>query len=96
MKQDKIVVQLHQVPVEGVIIASSLPADRYRYDRQSHSMEGHRKANRFRLGDAVSVKVHEVDITKRELYFAYEGRSSVKLPGIKPKKRTTKTSRSSF
>ncbi len=95
VKQDKIVVQLHEVPVEGVIIQRSLPADRYRYDRQSHSMEGHRKTNRFRLGDAVSVRVHEVDLTKRELYFMYEGRSVYKLPGVRATKRSNSVRKSS-
>lgn len=87
VKQDRIVLQLHNVPVEGVILQRSLPADRYRYDRQGHSFEGHRGANRFRLGDALSVSVHEVDLAKRELFFNYEGRSSYHAPGAKLKLR---------
>jgi ribonuclease R len=95
VKQDRIVVQLHDVPVEGVILQRSLPADRYRFDRQSNSYEGYRKTNRFRLGDAVSVRAHEVDLSKRELYFVYEGRSSFQLPKVKSAKRSSKSSRRS-
>jgi ribonuclease R len=90
VKQDRIVVQLHNIPVEGVILQRSLPADRYRYDRQSHSFEGHRGTNRFRLGDALSVSVHDVDLAKRELFFTYEGRSAYHAPGAKLKLRPSR------
>lgn len=90
VKQDRIVVQLHNVPVEGVILQRSLPADRYRFDRQAHAFEGTRGSNRFRLGDALSVIVHEVDLAKRELFFTYEGRSSYHAPGAKLKLRPSR------
>ncbi len=92
VKQDRIIVQLHQVPVEGVLMQKSLPADRYRFDRQSHSMEGYRKENRFRLGDAVAITVTQVNLAKRELYFTYQGRSSVQKLGTGKKQKKNASS----
>ena len=87
VKNEKLVVQIHQVPVEGTVIQRTLPADRYRYDRQSNSLEGFRKNNRFRLGDSVAVSIAEVDLTKRELYLTYEGRSTFHKPLPKDRKK---------
>ncbi len=42
VKSDNIVVRLQEIPVDGIIPLDCLPPDRYRFDRQSHTMEGFR------------------------------------------------------
>ena len=55
-------------PAEGFVTLKSLPADRYRFERRGQMLEGFRDGNRFRLGDLLTVKIHEVDLTRRELF----------------------------
>jgi ribonuclease R len=58
-----------ELPAEGLIHVDSLGDDFYRYDRVTHSLAGHRRGNRFRLGDVIRVEVAHVDVDKRELDF---------------------------
>jgi len=71
VKADCLIVRLHEVPVDGKIPVERLPNDRYRFDRQGSVMEGFRSGNKFRLGDTVLIKVEQVDIPRRELYFDF-------------------------
>ena len=59
-------------PAEGFVSVRTLPDDHYRFEKQGQVLEGFRSGNRFRLGDSVSVKVHEVDLTRRALLFTLE------------------------
>jgi ribonuclease R len=54
-------------PAEGFVSIKSLPNDRYRYEKRGQVLEGFRSGNRFRLGDELTVKIHEVDLARREL-----------------------------
>jgi ribonuclease R len=58
-----------ELPAEGLIHVDSLGDDYYRFDRDSHSLAGYQKGNRYRLGDVIRVEVAHVDIDKRELDF---------------------------
>jgi ribonuclease R len=58
-----------ELPAEGLIHVNSLGDDFYRYDSATHSLEGTRSGNRFRLGDIIRVEVAKVDIDRRELDF---------------------------
>ena len=69
-------VQGLETPAEGLVHRDTLPPDEYRYDRRSHSLEGFRAGNRFRLGDKLWVQVQGVDQERRELNFAYLGRGA--------------------
>ncbi len=71
VKADDLMVRLEEVPVDGLITVDRLPADRYRFDRDTHTMEGFRNGHRFRLGDSLRVKVERVDLARRQLYFAF-------------------------
>ncbi len=65
------------LPAEGFVSISSLPSDRYRFERRGHVIEGFRKGNRFRLGDEVVVKVERIDLARRSLFFTLiENRSA--------------------
>ena len=65
----------NELPVEGFVPIETLPTDRYRFDRQTHCIEGFRHGNAFRLGDEISVEVERVDLAKRELVFRVIGAS---------------------
>jgi len=46
-----------------------LTDDYYRYDQPTHTLSGHRRGNRYRLGDPIRVAVVRVDVDRRELDF---------------------------
>jgi ribonuclease R len=54
-------------PAEGFVSIKSLPQDRYRFEKHGQVLEGFRSGNRFRLGDSLTVKIHEVDLARRNL-----------------------------
>jgi ribonuclease R len=58
-----------KLPAEGLVHVDTLGDDFYRYDRETHSLAGHRSGNRFRLGDVIRVEVAHVDVDRRELDF---------------------------
>jgi ribonuclease R len=57
------------LPAEGLIHIGALDDDYYDFERETHSLTGRRRGNRFRLGDLVRVKVARVDLDRRELDF---------------------------
>lgn len=57
-------------PAEGFVPITSLPNDRYRFERHGHLIEGFRSGNRFRMGDTVTVKIEKVDLPRRVLLFS--------------------------
>lgn len=61
-----------EIPVDGVIPVERLPQDRYHFDRETHTLEGHRSGNRFRLGDELIVRIEKVDLARRQLLFRLE------------------------
>ncbi len=56
-----------ELPAEGLIRVDALSDDYYRYDKQTHTLTGHREGNTYRLGDVVLVEIARVDIGRREL-----------------------------
>jgi ribonuclease R len=58
-----------ELPAEGLIRVDTLADDYYRYDRQTHTLTGHRRGNTFRLGDIIEVEIAHVDVDRRELDF---------------------------
>ena len=46
---------------EGFVPASRLPADRYRFDAQSHTLRGAETGLTYRLGEPVEVRIAEAD-----------------------------------
>lgn len=59
-------------PAEGFVSIKSLPNDRYRFEKRGQVLEGFRGGNRFRLGDELTVKIHEVDLARRALTLTVE------------------------
>ncbi len=81
-------------PAEGFVSLRTLPDDRYRFEKQGQMLEGFRSGNRFRLGDSVTVKVHEVDLARRALIFTLESNHSSGAEAKRPIPRSKKAAAS--
>lgn len=64
-----IFVELKEIYVEGLVHVSSLPQDYFHFDPVSHQLYGERSGIRYRLGDAVAVKVVRVDLDEKKIDF---------------------------
>jgi ribonuclease R len=82
------------LPAEGFVAVSSLQDDFYRYDATTHSLQGHRSNNRFRLGDAVTVEIVQVDLARRELDLRIVGHENAPRRAFLPSKRGKGASKS--
>ena len=65
-----------EIPAEGLIPLTNLPADTYQYERGTRTLTGYKAANEYRLGDQIQVQVSLVDPDRRILEF--------ELFGVKP------------
>lgn len=72
VKSNGLTVRAIEVPIDGFIAVSDLPADRYHFDRETHTLEGFRSGNRFRLGDELIVRIEKIDMVRRQLLFRLE------------------------
>lgn len=62
-------VQGVELPASGLVSVESLPRDRYRFERSTRTLQGFRAGNRFRMGDALRVRVVVADPDRREIEF---------------------------
>jgi len=60
-------VLLDDVPVEGLVHVSNLPADFYQYDNTRMLLEGRRSGKRYELGQSVFVSVAAVNLDDRKI-----------------------------
>ena len=58
-----------KLPVDGFVPVTTLPKDKYRFERRGQMLIGFKEGNRFRLGDQLTVKVDKVDLKGRQLFF---------------------------
>lgn len=64
-----IFVALNEVFVEGLVHVSELGQDYFQFDAARHQMLGERTGKRYRLGDAVRVKVARVNLEEAQIDF---------------------------
>jgi ribonuclease R len=76
-----------ELPAEGLVHVTSLQDDYYRYDKTTHTLNGYRKENAFRLGDMVRVAVARVDVDRRELDFRIVARGGRAVQSREDKRR---------
>lgn len=57
-----------KLPVDGYIPVTTLPSDKYRFERRGQMLIGFRAGNRFRLGDELTVKIAKVNLQDRQLF----------------------------
>lgn len=63
--------------VEGLVHVSTLDDDYYHFHEEFYALIGERTRRRFRLGDAVLVRVERVDVESRQIDFALDQKSEV-------------------
>ncbi len=87
-----------ELPAEGLIRVDSLADDYYRFDRDTHTLVGNQKGNRYRLGDILVVEIVHVDVDRRELDFRFvrrlprpTGRPRMTAPARQQRKKTKKS-----
>jgi ribonuclease R len=68
-----IFVEITDLLVEGLIHVRDLNDDYYEYDEKKYALVGSRTGKRYRLGDAIHVKVLRVNPEEREIDFAIVG-----------------------
>ncbi len=57
-----------KLPVDGFVPITTLPDDKYRFERRGNVLQGHKEGNRYRLGDLLTVRIAKVDLQDRQLY----------------------------
>ncbi|MBW2475694.1 MAG: ribonuclease R [Deltaproteobacteria bacterium] len=62
-------VELVDIFVEGLVHISSLSDDFYQYDEERHRLLGMQRRRVFEIGMSADVRVHKVDIDRREIDF---------------------------
>ncbi len=62
-------VALNDVFVEGLVHVSDLGQDYFHFDQSRHQMLGERTSKRYRLGDAVRIRVVRVDLDSAKIDF---------------------------
>ncbi|SMP65433.1 RNAse R [Neorhodopirellula lusitana] len=70
-----------KLPVDGFIPITTLPGDKYRFERNGQMLIGFKDGNRFRLGDQLTVRVDKVDLQDRQLYLTVVKNHSASRPG---------------
>ncbi len=79
-----IFVELDEVFVEGMVPLEFMTDDYYRFVPEEHAVLGGRTGRRFRLGDAVSVRVEGVDLGARRVTFQLQAGGTRELAGHAP------------
>src|SRR5918993_218829 len=98
---------LSSAGTDGFVPAATIGADYYRYDERTHSMQGERTGETYRLGDKVQVKLVEAAPVAGALRFELlsqgrytgkpkgSGKGAKKAQGAKPAKSGPKSGRES-
>ena len=86
-------VELQSIYVEGLVHIASLSQDYFNYDATSHQLYGERTGVRYRLGDAVTIKVVRVNLDDKKIDFELlqaASKKPAKSAGKAQPKTTTK------
>jgi ribonuclease R len=68
-------ISLPESGADGLVPVSTLPSDYYDHDARRHRLVGRRYGRKFALGDAVTVRLAEVDPVGGRLLFRLEEES---------------------
>ena len=74
--------RLVELPVEGLLHITALSDDYYYLEAESHTLIGRRGGKRYRLGDAIQVKIARIDIDRRELDLVLAHANLEELPAF--------------
>jgi ribonuclease R len=62
-------VQLKEMPIDGLVHISNIPGDYWELDSGGMGLVGRRTGRRWRMGDAVQVRLSRVDLMQRQIDF---------------------------
>jgi ribonuclease R len=62
-------VQIRELMIDGLVHVTSLDNDYYHYESASQQLVGERSGKKYRLGEALRIKVHRVDMETRKIDF---------------------------
>ena len=62
-------VQLKEMPIDGLVHISNVPGDYWELDQGGMGLVGRRTGRRWRMGDAVEVRLSRVDLMQRQIDF---------------------------
>ena len=82
VRAEGLLVQGNEIPAEGFVSVQALPPDRYRFDRDTHSIEGFKSGSKYRLGDELFVRVEQVDVARRQLFYSIVGRGKTAAAAV--------------
>ncbi|MCX6133210.1 MAG: ribonuclease R [Ignavibacteriales bacterium] len=82
-----IFIEITDLLVEGLVHVRDLNDDYYEYDEKKYALIGSRTGKRYRLGDAVQVKVLRVNPEEREIDFAILGSEQDEAPPQRRRRR---------
>lgn len=71
-----IYVELEGNKCEGMIAMRNMDDDFYYLDEDSYKVIGQHKGKEYRLGDPIRIKVHSVDLQKKQMDFLIDGQDS--------------------
>jgi ribonuclease R len=82
-----IFVEITDLLVEGLVHVRDLDDDYYEYDEKKYSLIGSKTGKRYRLGDALQVRVLRVNPEEREIDFAIVKPDDTPVPERKKRRR---------
>ncbi|WMW66537.1 ribonuclease R [Nitratidesulfovibrio liaohensis] len=80
-------VEFNEVMAEGMVRLSSLDDDYYGYLPERQELVGERTGRSFRLGQAVTVRLADVNVTRLEVNLALAGPDAVASTGVRKERR---------
>ena len=63
-------VELNENKCEGLVPVRDLADDFYEFDEKSYCLMGRRRKKQYRLGDAITVKIAQANLERKQLDFA--------------------------
>lgn len=73
---------------EGLVPIRELDDDYYEFDEQNYCLIGRRRHRRYRLGDAVTIRVAAANVEKRQLDFTIDDARKESRPAYAPQKKS--------
>ncbi|HEX4151696.1 MAG TPA: ribonuclease R [Steroidobacteraceae bacterium] len=79
-------VQLKDMPIDGLVHISKLPGDYWEIDGGGTGLVGRRTGRRWRMGDAIQVRLSRVDLLQRQIDFEPVEGGSASGSGSEPER----------
>ena len=80
-------VEIDENKCEGLIPMRDLDDDYYEFDEKNYRLVGHRTHRQYCLGDPLRIVIARVDMERRQIDFALEGKSISSVPALSSKKQ---------